>query len=69
MGKDKDREKNWNPRRHGMKSGALYGLGILGAAVYFIQTANGFWMWILVAPKAIFWPAIVVYKVLEMLKV
>lgn len=49
-------------------SGALYGLGFLGAAVYFIKHAVGFWACIVGILKAIFWPAVVLYKVLETLK-
>ncbi|MFH0921284.1 MAG: hypothetical protein V1913_13105 [Fibrobacterota bacterium] len=46
-------------------SGAIYGMGFIGAAVYFIQHAVGFWAGVLGFFKAIFWPAIVLYKVLE----
>ena len=49
--------------------GAIYGMGFLGALVYFIQTASGFWMGVLGIFKAIFWPAMVIYKVLELLKI
>ena len=49
-------------------SGAIYGLGFLGAAVYFIQHAVGFWAGVVGLGKAIFWPAVVLYKVLEYFK-
>jgi len=50
------------------KSGgnAVYGLGLIGSAVYFIQTADGFWMGVLGILKAIVWPAILIYKWLSM---
>jgi hypothetical protein len=48
--------------------GAIYGLGLIGAAVYFIQHAPDFWMGVLGLIKAIFWPALFVYKALELLK-
>ena len=48
--------------------GAIYGLGVIGAAVYFIQHADSFWGGLLGVIKAIFWPAVVIYKVLELLK-
>ncbi len=54
-------------RRHEMKSGAFYGLGIIGSAVYFIQHSDGFWMGCLGVLKALVWPALVVYKVLGLL--
>lgn len=46
-------------------SGAVYGLGFLGAAIYFISTATGFWVGVLGLLKAIVWPAFVVYEVLK----
>ena len=52
-----------------MRNGdALYGLGVLGAAVYFIQTAQGFWAGVLGIGKALLWPAVLLYKVLETMK-
>ena len=43
-------------------SSAVYGLGFLGAAIYYIATASGFWMGVLGVLKAIVWPAIFVYE-------
>jgi hypothetical protein len=43
------------------QSGAVYGLGLIGAAVYFISHATGFWMGIVGLLKALVWPAILVY--------
>jgi len=43
-------------------SGALYGMGFIGAAIYFISQATGFWMGVLGFLKAIVWPAILVYE-------
>lgn len=47
--------------------GCFYGLTFIGAAVYFIQQADTFWMGVLGILKAIVWPALVVYKVLGIL--
>ena len=41
---------------------AVYGLGFIGAAVYFISTATSFWMGVLGFLKAIVWPAFLVYE-------
>jgi hypothetical protein len=41
---------------------AVYGLGFIGAAVYFIGHANSFWIGVLGFFKAIVWPAIMVYQ-------
>ncbi len=46
-------------------SGAVYGLGFIGAAIYYISVSTGFWMGILGFLKALVWP---VFLVLEVLK-
>lgn len=43
-------------------SGAVYGLGMIGAAVYFIMHAVGFWAGVVGILKAIVWPALVVFE-------
>ncbi|MDD4921744.1 MAG: hypothetical protein PHS30_04595 [Bacteroidales bacterium] len=43
-------------------SGAVYGLGFIGAAVYFIMHATTFWAGVLGILKAIVWPAIFVFE-------
>lgn len=47
--------------------GAVYGLGLLGAVVYYIQAADGFWMGVLGILKALVWPAFLVYELLKSL--
>lgn len=42
-------------------SGAVYGLGLIGAAVYFISHATSFWMGVLGFLKAIIWPVFLIY--------
>jgi hypothetical protein len=54
-------------RDHGM-AGGVYGLAFIGALVYFIKHAVGFWAGVVGVGKAIFWPAVVIYKLLEFLK-
>ncbi len=49
-------------------SGGIYGLAFIGAAIYFIQNADTFWMGVLGILKAIVWPALIIYKALEALK-
>ena len=48
-------------------SGAVYGLGLIGAAIYFISQATGFWMGVLGFLKAIVWPAFLVYEAMKSL--
>jgi len=45
-------------------AGGIYGLGFLGALVYYLQASAGFWSGVLGVLKAIFWPAFLVYKLL-----
>lgn len=49
----------------GAGGGAVYGLGFIGAAIYYIQAATGFWMGVLGVLKAIVWPAFLVYELLR----
>ena len=42
--------------------GAVYGLGLIGALVFFWQQADGFWPHILGILKALVWPALLVYQ-------
>ncbi len=63
MGDDKKRfrsDSGWG--------GPVYGMAFLGALVYFIQHATTFWEGLLGVLEAIFWPGVVLYKVLEQLK-
>ena len=48
--------------------GGAYGLGFIGALVYYIQHADTFWIGVLGVLKAMVWPAFLVYKLLEHLK-
>jgi len=53
--------------QQGAPSNALYGLGFIGALVYFIAHAESFWWGLLGVLKAIVWPAILIYKAFEYL--
>ncbi len=46
---------------------AVYGLGFIGAAIYYISHATGFWTGVLGLLKAIVWPAFLVYELLKFL--
>lgn len=48
-------------------SGAIYGLGIIGAAVYYISGVTSFWLGVIGFLKALVWPAFVVYGLLKFL--
>jgi hypothetical protein len=49
--------------------GAVYGLGFIGAAVYFIQHAANFSEGVFGVLRAIVWPALVIYKVIGLLHI
>ena len=48
-------------------AGAVYGLGFIGALIYYISNATGFWNGVLGFFKAIVWPVLLVYKSLNFL--
>jgi len=47
--------------------GAVYGLGFIGAVIYYITTATSIGMGALGILKAIVWPAFLVYALLKSL--
>ena len=50
---------------HANSGDAVYGLGLIGAAIFYIGQATTFWMGVLGLLKAFVWP---VFLVLEALK-
>jgi hypothetical protein len=50
-------------------SGAIYGLGVVGALFYFLQGANTFGLVVMGIGKAFFWPAILMFNLLTYLKI
>lgn len=48
---------------------AIYGFGVIGALIYFMQHAQTLWTGILGIIEAIFWPAVLVYKLFEYLHI
>ncbi len=47
--------------------GAIYGLGILGAWVFFWQQADTFWEYLFAILQGVVWPAFMVYDVFSAL--
>jgi len=62
---DHKRRKGMN--KNGILSG-IYGMAFLGGVVYYIQHATTFWGAVFGIFKALFWPAVLMYKLLELLK-
>ena len=55
-------------RGSGGPGGAVYGLGLIGALVYFWQDASNFWQYVLAVLKSIVWPALLVYDAFRAVK-
>jgi hypothetical protein len=49
----------------GTAGGPVYGLGLIGALVYYLPLAHGFWHIVLAVLKACVWPAFLVHDVLR----
>ena len=45
----------------------VYGMGFIGALIYYLSHATSFWMGVLGIFKAIFWPGFLVYEALKAL--
>jgi len=58
------------PRNNYSRGGdAVYGLGLIGAIVYYIRQATNFGMIVFGLLKAIVWPALIVYHLLGLFKI
>ena len=72
MANDKEASRVGGRERRGMKgsgaSSVVYGLGFIGAAVYYIQHAATFGAGVVGFLKALVWPALLIYRVLTLLK-
>lgn len=51
----------------GASSAPVYGLGLIGAWVYYLSHATTFWIGVLGIFKGIVWPAMLVYELLKYL--
>jgi len=56
-------KSHWH--HHCKGGGAIYGLGFIGALVYYLSTATSFWMGVVGVLKAIVWPAFLVFGLLK----
>lgn len=48
--------------------GTTYFMAVVGVAIYYIQQAQGFWDGVLGIIKALVWPAMLMYRVMQMLQ-
>jgi len=63
----RSKKVRWHEHRNGA-FGGIYGLAMIGAAVYYIGQADGFWIGVLGILKAIIWPAMLIYKVFTLIQ-
>jgi len=63
---DSDKSKK-RSRAGGAGGGAAYFVGFIGALVYFIQSATGFWDGVYGVFQALFWPAYLVYGLFDLI--
>ena len=54
---------------HGACGGAVYGLGFIGGAIYYIVNATSFWGGVWGVIKALVWPAFLIYNAFKALGV
>ncbi len=65
-----DEECGHKHHHHGHRggpAGAVYGLGFIGALVYYLSTAATFWIGVLGILKAMVWPAFLIYELMKFL--
>ncbi len=61
-------ENKYCCRGGGSSSSAVYGIGLIGAIIYFFQHATTSSDYVMGVLKSLVWPAMLVYKALELLK-
>ena len=54
-------------KKIGGDGGGIYCLGMIGALIYYISTATGFWNGVWGVIKALLWPAFVVFELMKFL--
>lgn len=59
------KKKSWSCNAN--QSQALYGLGLVGALVYYVQHSSGLVGFLVALVKAVLWPAFVIYDLLSFL--
>tara|TARA_Y100000310_G_scaffold104468_1_gene102787 strand:- start:1300 stop:1530 length:231 start_codon:yes stop_codon:yes gene_type:complete len=65
--KNKELKENCCKCKNNTCGGCTYGLGVIGAAIYYISTATSFGAGVIGVLKALVWPAFLIYNVLKFL--
>ena len=53
--------------KHGSNMGCIYGLGFIGAVVYYVSTASSFGVGFVGVLKALVWPAFLIFELFKFL--
>ena len=61
------KEKCQSKTSNNSSMSCLYGMGMFGAAIYFLSTATGFGAGVLGVLKSLVWPTVLVYEVFSKL--
>jgi hypothetical protein len=61
--------KNINVINKGGPGGFIFLLTYVGAAVYFVNSSEGFWGLVLALLQAAVWPAFLIHRVFELLQI
>lgn len=64
---DQHKEGSKRMKNNGMSNG-VYGLGFIGALVFYIQHSATFGQGVIGFLKALVWPAFVIYRLMDFLK-
>lgn len=67
MDEEKKKCSKWHEKGHKGMFCCFYLLTFIGAAIYYIQEADAFWIGVLGFLKAIVWPVFMMYEVLTRL--
>lgn len=59
------KNKKWQMSGGNASVGMVYGLGFIGAVIYYIQHADTFLLGVIGVLKAFVWPALVVYRLFQ----
>jgi hypothetical protein len=62
-------EKNLIKINKSGPGGGVFLVTYIGAAVHFVQQADGFWEVILALLKGLVWPAFLIHRVFDLLKI
>ena len=54
--------------KNGNVSGGIYFLAFIGSVIYYLVHAASFWAGVLGIIKSLFWPAFLIYNLMEFLK-